>query len=62
VLEQRACVEVGAQASACGEQLRELSFSVPERAAFGIQTIVSWSLAIAACVGISSPFALGHKH
>jgi hypothetical protein len=44
-----------------GDWLRELSFSVPERAAFGIQTIVSWSLAIAACVGISSAFALGRK-
>ena len=44
-----------------GDWLRELSFSVPERAAFGIQTIVSWSLAIAACVGISSAFALARK-
>ena len=44
-----------------GDWLRELSFSVPERAAFGVQTIVSWSLAIAACVGISSAFALGRK-
>lgn len=44
-----------------GDWLRELSFSVPERAQFGIQTIVSWSLAIAACVGISSALALGRK-
>ena len=44
-----------------GDWLRELSFSVPERAQFGIQTILSWSLAIAACVGISSAFALGRK-
>jgi anti-sigma factor RsiW len=44
-----------------GDWLRELSFSVPERAASGVQTIVSWSLAIAACVGISSAFALGRK-
>jgi hypothetical protein len=44
-----------------GDWLRELSFSVPERAASGIQTIVSWSLAIAVCVGISSAFALGRK-
>ena len=44
-----------------GDWLRELSFSVPERAAFAVQTIVSWSLAIAACVGVSSAFALGRK-
>jgi hypothetical protein len=44
-----------------GDWLRELSFSVPERAASGVQTIVSWSLAIAACVGISSAFALARK-
>jgi hypothetical protein len=44
-----------------GDWLRELSFSVPERAQFRIQTIVSWSLAIAACVGISSAFALGRR-
>ena len=44
-----------------GDSLRELSFSVPERRHFGIQTVVSWSLAIAACVGISSAFALARK-
>lgn len=44
-----------------GDWLRELSFSVPERAAFGIQAIVSWSLAIAACLGISSAFKLARK-
>jgi hypothetical protein len=44
-----------------GDWLRELSFNVPERAAFSVQTIVSWSLAIAACVGISSAFALGRR-
>lgn len=36
------------------------SFSLPERATFGIQTVVSWSLAIAACVAFSS--ALARKH
>ena len=35
-----------------------LSFSVPERAAFSIQTLVSWSIAIAGCVGISSGLTL----
>jgi anti-sigma factor RsiW len=44
-----------------GDWLRELSFSVPERAAVGIETIVSWSLAIAACVGLSSALTLGRK-
>ena len=45
-----------------GEWLVEtLSFSVPEGAAPSIQTLVSWSIAIAACVGISSAFALARK-
>jgi len=40
-----------------GESLFGLAFSLPERAAFGIQTVLSWSLAIAVCVGLSSVFA-----
>ena len=44
-----------------GDWLRELSFSVPERAAIGVQAVASWSIAIAACVGISSVLALGRK-
>jgi hypothetical protein len=44
-----------------GEWLQTLSFSVPERAALSIQTLASWSVAIAACVGISSAFALSRK-
>lgn len=43
------------------ESLLGLSFSVPEGAAFGIQSVISWSLAVAACVGISSVFALAGK-
>lgn len=45
-----------------GEWLVEtLSFSVPEGAALSIQMLVSWSIAIAGCVGISSAFALARK-
>lgn len=45
-----------------GEWLVEtLSFSVPEGAVPSIQTLVSWSIAIAGCVGISSAFALARK-
>jgi len=44
------------------EPLIDFSFSLPERAAFGIQTVVSWSLAIAVCVGLSSAFARARKH
>ena len=43
------------------ESLFGLSFSVPERAAFGIQSVLSWSLAIAACVGLSSAFGFARK-
>jgi hypothetical protein len=43
------------------DSLFGLSFSVPERAAFGVQTVLSWSLAIAACVGLSSVFAAARK-
>jgi uncharacterized protein len=44
-----------------GESLLGFSFSVPDTASFGIQTVVSWSLAVAACVGISSVFAFAGK-
>jgi hypothetical protein len=43
------------------EWLESLSFSVPEGAVFGVQAVVSWSIAIAGCVGISSVFALARK-
>ena len=43
------------------ESLFGLSFSLPERAELGIQTVLSWSLAIAACVGLSSVFAAARK-
>ena len=44
-----------------GESLLDFSFSVPEGATFGIRTVVSWSLAVAACIGISSAFAFAGK-
>jgi hypothetical protein len=44
-----------------GDSLREFSLSVPERAAFRIQTLLSWAMAIAACVALSSGFALARK-
>ena len=44
-----------------GEALLGLSFSVPEGAAIGIQSVVGWSIAVAACVGISSVFRLAGK-
>ena len=44
-----------------GDWLRELSFSVPEGAAMGIRTVASWSIAVAACVGISSALSLSRK-
>jgi hypothetical protein len=44
------------------EPLFELSLSLPEGAYFGIRTVLSWSLAIAACVGLSSAFARARKH
>ena len=44
------------------EPLLPLSFSLPERASFGIQTVLSWCVAIAACVGLSSAFAFARKH
>lgn len=44
-----------------GESLLELSFSVPDRATVGIQSVLGWSFAVAACVGISSVFKLAGK-
>jgi hypothetical protein len=44
-----------------GESLLDFSFSVPDGATFGIRTVVSWSLAVAACIGISSAFAFAGK-
>ena len=37
------------------------SFSIADGAAAGIQSVLSWSLAIAACIGISSVFAFAGK-
>jgi hypothetical protein len=44
-----------------GDSLLGLSFSVPENATVAIQSVVGWSLAVAACVGISSMFAFAGK-
>ena len=44
-----------------GESLLDFSFSVPDGASFGIQSVVSWSLAVAACIGVSSAFAFAGK-
>jgi hypothetical protein len=38
------------------DSLPALSFSVPAGATVGIQSVLSWSLAVAACVGFSSVF------
>jgi hypothetical protein len=46
---------------AYGGSLLDFSFSVPDSAAMGIQSVVGWSLAVAACVGISSVFAFAGK-
>jgi hypothetical protein len=43
------------------ELLVRFTFSLPERAGLGIQTALSWSLAIAACVGLSSVLARARK-
>ena len=43
------------------DSLPELSFSVPAGATVGIQTVLSWSVAVAACVGLSSVFAFAGK-
>jgi len=44
-----------------GDSLREFSLSIPERTALGMQTLASWGMAIAACVALSSGFALARK-
>ena len=41
--------------------LPAIPFAVPERTALGIQTIASWSFAVAVCVGLSSAFAFARK-
>jgi hypothetical protein len=43
------------------EPLVSFSFSLPERAEPAFQSVLSWSLAIAACVGLSSAFARARK-
>ena len=44
-----------------GESSLGFSFSVPDAAALNVQAVVGWSLAVAACVGISSLFTLAGK-
>jgi hypothetical protein len=44
-----------------GDSLRDLSLSLLERAALRMQTLASWSMAIAACVALSSGFAHARK-
>jgi len=44
-----------------GESLLELPFSVSDGAALHVQAVVGWSLAVAACVGISSVFTFAGK-
>jgi hypothetical protein len=44
-----------------GDSLLDFPFSMPEGATVGIQTVLSWSLAVAACIGISSVFAFAGK-
>jgi hypothetical protein len=44
-----------------GETLRELSFTLPEPTALGLQTVLSWGAAVAACVGVSWAFELVRK-
>jgi hypothetical protein len=43
------------------DSLPELSFSVPDGATVGIQSVLSWSLAVAACVGLSSVLGFAGK-
>jgi hypothetical protein len=43
------------------DSLLAFSFSVPERAALGLETVATWSLAVAACVGLSSIFARARR-
>jgi hypothetical protein len=44
------------------DSLPGLSFSVPEGATVAIQSILSWGLVIAGCIGLSSAFAFAQKH
>lgn len=44
-----------------GEWLAGLELSVPDGATFAVQSVVGWSLAVAACVGVSSVFAFAGK-
>jgi hypothetical protein len=46
---------------AYGGSLLDFSFSVPDSTAMRIQSVVGWSLAVAACVGISSVFASARR-
>jgi hypothetical protein len=45
-----------------GESSLGFSFRVPDAAALNVQAVVGWSLAVAACVGISSLFASARRH
>jgi hypothetical protein len=51
----------GAALLAYRDSLPELSFSVPAGATAGIQSVLGWSFAVAACVGLSSVFAFAGK-
>jgi hypothetical protein len=44
------------------EPLVSFSLSLPERAEPGVQAVLHWSVAIAACVGLSAMFARARKH
>jgi hypothetical protein len=55
------CAGAAALIAYNGDALRELSFKLPEGAGLGIQTVVSWGLAVAACVGLSSALAIARK-
>ena len=44
-----------------GDALAGLSFKLPETATPGIQSVVGWSFAVAACVGVSSLFKFAGK-
>jgi hypothetical protein len=43
------------------DSLPQISFSVPAGATVGIQSVLGWSFAVAACVGLSSVFAIAGK-
>jgi hypothetical protein len=44
-----------------GASLLGLSFSLPDGATAGIQAVVGWSFAVAACVGVSAAFKFAGK-